>query len=85
MECHVTFDLERDGNDLDMVCLVFLECRKVISKLGQISAKRSFKQGSLCFSMIGVPPVSILLLFSQLVKIYTKRYYNCRLLMSIPK
>ena len=88
MEGHVTFDLERGGNDLDMVCLVCIECSKVILKLGQISAKRSFKLGFWCCSMVGLTPVGILLLFSmfsQLIKICTKRYYKFRLCMSIPK
>ncbi len=85
MECHVTFDLERGCNDLDMVCLLYLEYIKATSKLGQISAKRSFKLRSWRSNMIGLPQMSRLSLFSQLVEIPTERNYNCRLLMSIPK
>ena len=85
MGCHVTFDLERGGNDLDMVCLVYLEYIKVTSKIGQVSAKGSFKLRSLCSDMVGLPHLSILSLFPQLLEIPTERYYNFRLFMQITK
>ena len=73
---HVTFDLERGGHDLDMVCLVCIEYIKVTSKLGQVSAKRSFKLRSWCSYTIGLPHMSILSSFPQLVEIPTERYHN---------
>ena len=84
-EGNVTFNLETGGSDLDMVCLLYREYIKVTSKLGQVSAKRSFKFRSLCSDRIGLPQVSTLLLFPELVEITTERYYKCKLLMSITK